>query len=205
MKNKFIVGSFVTKNTPYEDICEYFLKSSLKKFKIDHEIETIQNTNNWRRNVAEKPKVILNLLEKHKNKTLVFLDADASIEQYPALFEDIPKEYDLGYHLLDWATWYNRPDDTRKELLTGTMFFRYNERVVHLLKQWYIEAISSEQWEQLVLEKLMAHYKDDLEIYNLPVEYCYIKTMPNGDKPFVKCDPVILHHQVSRTLKKLIK
>ena len=208
--NKFIIGTFYTKETPYEDVFnKFFLQSVMQsalKDNIEWKVVAVDNQGSWIKNVAQKPKVILEILntmlEVGDTRALVFLDADSTIENFPILFNELSENVDVALHYLDWQSWY-RNGINRKELLTGTMFFRNNERVRDLVQEWYDQAIKTDLWEQQVLEKIII--RKNLTIYEIPVEYCYIKTLPNGNKPHVICDnPVIVHHQVSRTLKRII-
>jgi hypothetical protein len=209
----FVIGTFVTENSPYEQIFEEYLGKSLIKMKEAYGLDSIvvkeKHKGDWTKNVAEKPRVILDVLESmnklNDDRLLLFLDADATIERYPYELEQVGKEYDIGLHYLDWRTWYNYQNSNVKELLTGTMFFRYNDRVKLLLKEWHAKAVQTQKWEQKVLESIMENHKKNLTLYEFSVEYCYIKTLPTGREPFVKCDPVILHHQVSRKMKKVMR
>lgn len=199
--NKIVFATFYTEDTQYKEISEKYFKKSVEKYNLDYKILEYPNYKNWNRNVAQKPLAILDTLNSIPEDTcLVFLDADATIEQYPNLFFDLPQEVEIAYHVLRWDMWYNRPKDTTKELLTGTMFFRNNDRVKKLCKEWYDKAIKSSEWEQKVLQKII----DVNDIYKrwLPIEYCFIKTLPGDRKPHIKTEPVILHHQVSRELKR---
>ncbi len=199
--NNLVFGAFFTDKTMYEQICNDYFTKSIGKFKLCACTIRAMNYGNWHRNVAEKPKIILNILNNLTNADmdLVFLDADATIEQKPILFETIPKEYDIAFHTLDWKTWYGYKDSNVKELLTGTMFFRSNDKTKDLCREWYAEAIKTKIWEQKVLERILPNH--DLKIFDLPLSYCYIKSRPQNQEPLVKLDPVILHHQVSREFK----
>lgn len=207
--NKWVIGTFVTKETPYEDVCKKYLIKSLdypkdKRLKVKtFMLEIIPNLGNWNRNVAEKPAIILKQLEAlSPEQCLVFVDADATFEQYPDLFDIIPENVDVAFHVLSWRKWYGYDCDT-EELLSGTMFFRNNERVRRLCKEWHTEAVKSNEWEQAVLSKLISkHIINGLQVQILPIEYCFMVSRPGGLKPLVKCDPVILHHQKSRELKR---
>jgi len=200
---KFKVGCFYSEDTLYQQIYQDYLLKSCKKFNLDCNVLSSPNYNSWNRNVSEKPRVISEMLDLFldKGELLVFLDADCTIEQYPYLFEQIPPEYDIGFHTLNWNDWYgyNNTPPTM-ELLTGTMFFRNRKKVRELCREWYSIASKTKEWEQKVLQKIIGKY--DLKIYPLPLEYCYIKSRPQNKPPLVKLDPVILHHQVSRELKK---
>lgn len=199
-KNKWKIGTFFTENTPYEQVYLKYLRESLKKYNIPCLIDIIPNEGGWLKNVANKPAIIKRqLISMDKDECLVFLDADCTIEQYPILFDEIPKEYDIAFHTLSWSQWYGHSKDF-KELLSGTMFFRNNEIVKRLCDAWYNESKKGLVWEQKALENIINIF--DIKIYSLPLEYCYIKNRPGGLPPLVKLDPVILHHQVSREYKK---
>jgi len=53
------------------------------------------------------------------------------------------------------------------------------------------------------LQELMKKHKDIL-VYDLPIEYCYMTSLPDGRAPLVQCEPVIKHYQKSRELKRLL-
>jgi len=198
----FTIYSFYTEESPYQEITNKYLIASINKLekRIPLEIIKAQNFHHWGKNVAQKPFIILQLLDEKKDN-IVFVDADATIEQYPQLFHDIPEEYDIACHILDWDTWYKNKSHV-KELLTGTMYFRNREKVKSLCREWYIKAEDGSGWEQTILEGILEKRKD-IKIFELPISYCYIKTLPTGKEPHVKIEnPVIVHHQVSRNLKR---
>ena len=190
--------SYFTQLTVYEKVMNEYLLPSLKKWNLKYDIQGIKNEGNWSLNTTLKPKFILDMLNKH-NEDVIFLDADATIEQYPELFNDISKEFDIACHYLDWQTWYKKGN--KKELLSGTMLLRNNAKVKALCEEWYKKAFSINKWEQLVLADILEKNKS-IKIYELPLSYCYIKTLPNGKEPFVKLKPVILHWQVGREYKR---
>lgn len=201
--NKLVFGTFYTRGTPYETVVRDYFEKSLKKFNARSLITIVENKGSWLKNVAEKPKIILNQLEMlRENERLVFLDADATIEKWPRLLEEIPPDYDFGFHMLSWRQWYGYDTDTY-ELLSGTLFLKNSKAMQGLCKEWYEVALKYQEWEQAVLQKVLLNHK--VNVYELPLEYTYIKCRPSGEEPLVKCDPFILHHQASRTLKKLIK
>lgn len=194
--------SFFTLDTPYEKVMYDYLFPTIKKFGLDWYITGIHNEHSWGKNTSSKPAFILDALKNNFHKSrLIFLDADATIEQYPQLFKDIPEEYDVACHYLDWSTWYRNGE--KKELLTGTLYLRDSKAVRELVKEWDKRARASTKWEQDIFQTLLLE-RPEIKVYQLPLEYCYIKTLPNGSEPFVKCNPVILHHQMSRQFKKVV-
>lgn len=199
----FIVTALITADTPYELLAAQHLIPSLDKLKIPYYIEAMENQHNWLKNVAMKPLVILNAMEKYPNLNIVCLDVDAEVLQFPSLFNSIPEEFDIACHILDWDSWYGYSDHV-KELLTGTILIKNTEKNKELVKEWYVRSTNSIEWEQKVLQKLII--EKYIKVFELPVDYCYIKSLPNGQPPLVRVDnPIIIHHQASRKLKRFIR
>jgi len=192
-----IYVSFVSKNTVYEKVAEQYLIPSLKKWNLRYDIDYIENRGSWAENVYYKPEFINKMLRKHK-EPIVSLDADATIEKFPELFERLPNNIDLAAHYLDWHSWYGKGN--KQELLGGTLYFNYNEKILNMVNDWMIAQKKIKQYAQKVLAKMLEEHKN-INIYKLPLEYCYIKNLPDGREPLIKLDPTILHHQVSRELK----
>jgi hypothetical protein len=196
---KTLYSGYYTSGTPYKYVIEKYLKPSLEKFNLDYYIEEVPNQGNWYKNSAYKAKFIVDVMNKFSNyNNYILLDADARIEKYPKLFDKIPEEYDIALHYLSWEKIYGYKGNPMKELLTGTMLLRDKPRIRELCKEWYNKAYKSNSWEQKILSNIINGY--NLNIYFLPYEYIGIATTPRG-KPHIECDPVISHHQVSRTMK----
>jgi hypothetical protein len=207
MSDKFLLASYYTENTAYEDICKEFFIKSCNKLNLEYIVKKIPNYHSWHKNTAHKAQVILTLLEEMKknkdNRLLVFTDSDSEILEYPIFFDNIDDQYDMSLHYLDWESWY-RNGIKKKELLSGTIVFRNNEKVRALCKEWFDKAILTTRWEQTILEEIIKSY--NINLLELPIEYIYLATLPNGNKPHVVVDrPVILHHQCSRKLKRSIR
>jgi len=198
-----IIISYVTKNTPYVQVLEEHLLPSLKKWNLDYEIGYYEDRKSWAENTAIKSQFIKEMLLKHK-EPVVFIDSDATIEKFPQLLFEIPKDIDLGYfHFSWWGHWrgvWDKPDE-KLELLSGTMYFNYNEKVLALLDEWIKKVQENVQmWEQKTLEALV-YAKTDLNIYKLPAEYCCVLMQDNSIPKYIT-DPVIKHHQASRLYKR---
>jgi hypothetical protein len=200
----FIICSYYTYDTPYQGVAHEFLMPSVFERKIPADIRGIMSLGNWNMNTSYKPTYIKKMLLHHKNKNIVFLDVDAEVLSYPELFENIPEEYNIAVHMLDRDSWYQQNTGV-KELLSGTLFIRNCKESLELVDKW-IDLCASKVllWEQKLLQELLED--TGVKIYELPLSYCYIKTLPNGNEPHVKCeDPVVVHHQCSRLYRNQIK
>lgn len=198
----YYILTFATKDTPYEEVFFKYLQPSLDKFSLPYIYRLVENRKSWFKNVAYKPEVILEELNRN-SFDLVFIDVDAEVVEEPVLFEQIPKEYDIAVHFLNRFQWYGHSPGV-KELLSGTMFLRNNDKVKRLVKDWLTVSQRYQIVEQQCLEAVLK-YHPDIKVLELPIEYIWIKTLPDGSLPKVKCDkPIVVHNQISRKIKKLI-
>jgi len=195
-----MIISYYTPN--YAPVMEKYLMPTIQKFNLESDIQAVSSLGNWQNNTKFKPSFILSMLDKHK-KDLIWIDADATIEQYPALFWQIPQEYDIAVYYLDWFLhWKNKPNQPIRELVSATMMFRYNDKVMNLVYQWRQNCRDNNTgtWEQKILEQtLMKH--TEINVYNLPNEYCCILLQDNSIPKYIQ-NPVIIQHQASREYKR---
>ena len=186
-----IFCSFVSKNSPYEEIIKTHLLPSLKKWQLSYDIDYIENRGSWIANVQYKPEFIKKMLLKHKCP-IISLDADAVIEKNPVLFEEM-SNIDFGAHWLSWKEWYRKKEE-KLELLGGTLYFNYNEKILNLVEKWIKLQQENKGWAQKNLQKLVEE-DSKLYIYMLPVAYCFIET---HKFPKLRKEARIVHHQKSR-------
>jgi Nucleotide-diphospho-sugar transferase len=203
----FIICSFFTLDTPYQQVAHDYLLSSLKKVNVKSDIRGVQSLGNWQKNTSYKPQFISEILEKH-TENIVFCDADAEILSYPDLFDNIPDEFNFAAHILDRRSWYGveYSEEQSKELLSGTLFIRNNTESRAIVHEWATTVkMFSQIWEQQVLAKVLKN--NNVKVFELPVEYCWIRSLPDGRDPLIKPNgPIIIqHNQVSRTLRNKVK
>lgn len=180
----------------YEQVMKDYLLPTLIKWKLDYKIDTLPNYKDWTINVGMKSEYILKKLLEYK-QDICFIDADATIEQYPYIFDEIPKEYDIAVHYLDFYNFWHdaAPSEVNNHLISAVLMVRYNERTIKLLEKWSIEVKKKINiLEQKVLQNLIFEDKD-IKVFKLPIEYCAI-IKRDGTCP-VK-EPVIHQHQISR-------
>ena len=203
---KWLLGTFITRNTSYTEVVKKYLLTSCENVNISDRLRVVEidNYNSWLRNVAEKPNVILQLLNTlEKDDALVFVDSDASFERFPMLFDELlaNTKIDIAFHRLDWNRHYGHSNNPpTKELLSGTLFLRNNAQVKKLCEEWYEKSKSALVWEQRVLDSILS--KHNLTQYELPFSYCYIPLLPCGTETHDLCQAVIKHENISRKLKR---
>jgi len=189
--HKYVVVCFFTRDTPYAQESEG-LEQSCREHEIHCHREGYGNRGTWVRNAAIKPEFLLEMFEKHPFQDLVYLDADARLRQYPTLFDEVTA--DIGIH-------FRKRGGGRKELLSGTIYLKNNERVRAFIRAWAVEQQKRpEDWDQRVLADVLKRDGKDLNVWDIPPTYCQIfDSMRNAGAP------VIEHMQASRRFRKLVE
>lgn len=163
------------------------LKRSTDLLKIELIADRIDFRGSWQKTVSYKPEMILKYL-KCQDKNVVFVDADATIEKDPVLFDSL--DCDVAFHRLRWKS--------RNELLGGTLFFKNCDKSRSLCEKWLYECQDNfQRWDQEKLDIIISK-QDDLRILELPTEYCGIFDHPECHGK----ELVIKHWQASRRLRK---
>ncbi len=193
-QNNWIIISYYTSN--YKEVAYKYLIPSV--INLNHYIVEVPNQGDWHKNTNYKPIFIKECLEKFK-ENLVWIDSDAIINSNPIYFDQLDNSsIDFAYHLLNWETHYGRLTDKGKfEFLSGTLYFKNNEKIKILVDKW-IELSKTISPDQKSLEFAIKTY-NNINTIILPREYCYIETLPDGNKPFLIVEnPIISHYQASR-------
>lgn len=199
------IVSWYTLNTPYKEVMDTHLLPTLVKFELPYKTYPMDATQNWVQNTNLKSTVIEKALEEIDSDILV-LDADCKINCYPTLLDEIPIEFDAGFFYLDWNKWYQN-GTSKKELCSGTLFFRNRPIVKKLITDWKELTLKNngKLVDQRFLE-LALKVNPDIKIFDLPITYCWINSMPDGSEPKAKKPETVVveHYQASRTLKSKV-
>ena len=128
------VISFYTVNTGYEQEIKK-LESSLKRFKLPYHFFSYKPVGTWRKNLNYKSEAILKAFDMFPGKDIVFIDADAIVRQYPALFDELSEkqECDIGACFFKYQPRSGDPD----ELLSGTLWVKNGENGHTVIKRWH--------------------------------------------------------------------
>jgi len=185
--NQFIVVGYYTIDTLYEKEAEV-LRRSLVRHDVPHRIVGVPNQGSWALNTSYKPQFIEEMMEQYPELCIVYVDVDAEFLAYPTFFGIFSG--DIGVYEFPWTEY--RLDDTRKELLSGTLFFRNTEKVVEQVRRWGARCHQKPKtWDQIHLAEVLENNYD-----LLPPEYCKIFDKMDWCK-----DPVIVHYQASRRVR----
>lgn len=195
-----IYCSYATLNSPYITVLKTNLLPSLEKFNLPYDIAYPENGGSWQINTSMKANIIQDMLLKHK-QPIIFLDADATIEQPPILFDTL--ECDIALHYLDYNYfWKGLIGLPERHALSGTLYINYNDSVISFVNSWLEENKKFPMLlEQQNMQNVLNRFKDRLNIFNLPIEYAAIIKYDNKIPSYIK-DLVIVHHQASREYKK---
>ena len=164
------VVSFYTVGNGY-DAYAARLVESLERFGVAYRVEAIEAKGTWEGVCALKARFLLETW-KRSQVPIVWLDADAVVEQAPGLFGGI--DADFGVHR--W-TWEQGLEDFGYEMCSGTLYFGKTELARRLLEQWAIRcAADPDTWDQVHLESAWCDVSavSPLRTVWLPREYLQI-------------------------------
>ncbi len=179
--------AYYTVQTPYEEEIKH-LQSSLEEFGLPHDIQGVPNRGSWQKNTQYKALFVQNMLSKYPDKAVVYVDADAVIRSYPALFDEL--NCDIAVHH------YDNKKRGFKELLSGTVYFGATPKARELVESWVqVNKEFPDQWDQKNLAIAIERAKN-LNVAELPASYCLIFDLMKDQGP-----AVIEHFQASRRFK----
>ena len=154
-----LVVAFYTINTPYEQEVRK-LEFTCTKHGLKYHTEGYEGRGHWTANCAIKPEFILEMLTRFPDEDLLYIDADGEIKQYPKLIEKLT--CDVAAYIMKGGT-----------LLSGTLFFRNNEKVKELVNEWIKKQRQRpDRWDQYTLHETIVNHGPRLgiNIEELPSE-----------------------------------
>lgn len=165
------------------------LQRSLELHGLEHCIQQVPDLKSWGRNTNHKPQFLLQMHHRFPKRPLVWLDADARVRRFPALFAAFAtSSVQLAYH-----TW-KRGDKP----CSGTVFLGPGEWRSPYLQNWIKECTEHPTLTDQVCMARAYPYPP----VNLPEEYCWIYDLSLPDTIKVATPqhfmPVIEHMQASR-------
>jgi hypothetical protein len=193
-----IVVGYYTVGTPYEQEAAK-LKASCERLKLNYDVVGVPNLGDWQANTRFKAKFMLDMLAKHANKRLLYVDSDAIFHSIPKLF--INYSADVAVRFQDFSY-------RKNECLSGTIYMENNLKTRKMCELWLDKnkaegtgAKTFEQWNLgAVIEQMVK--TDNLVCKNLPPEYTFI--FDTMKRIYPNAVPVIEHFQASRKLKNKV-
>jgi hypothetical protein len=190
--------SYYTINTPYEQESAKLIKS-LNKLNLRHDVVGVPNLGNWQANTRFKAKFMLEMLDKHVNSKLVWVDSDAVIHSRPELFSNYDCDVAVRWQDFRWR---------KNECLSGTIYMDNNEKTREICRRWLSindnEGPNAKTFEQWNLGSVIKEMESEGKIRtrNLPPEYTFI--FDSMRKIYPNAVPVIEHFQASRKLRNKV-
>jgi hypothetical protein len=175
----WLAVAYFTRDQLYEKVIQN-LYESFKKQGVAFDSYSFENPGSWLLGTRLKPGFILDMMRRHPDKNIVYIDADAVLNGYPDMFNHMRG---------DLAAYHHR----EKEYATGTLYFKNTARVQEFVQTWIgIQDAMPELPDGPCYNKALTMFSD-LHLVKLPMTYCSIFDLP--DAP---ADAVIVHNQASR-------
>lgn len=178
------------------------LLDSADEFGIKVDISTLPQPvsylaewSDWSDVVSYKPRFILKMLDKHKDRDgILYTDADSKFARY-AEFSVFEKAH-IGFHT------FKRSKAHPTEFLTGTMYFAVTPTVRKFVEDWasitptYRKKFTPEQDS---LKECMKRWGGAISYVDPGPEWCWI----HDDFPNIygQRTPVVVHFQASRRMR----
>ncbi len=177
-----IYVSYFTEN--YREEADALI-GTLKRFDLEYDVAKILDTGSWVGNCSRKASFIAAMMGCHRNRPVVWVDADARIRRYPILLDGISGDVDVAYHLRN-----------EQELLSGTLYFAPTDMASKVVRNWWLRCdYSPHRLDQELLAEAVRIYKPNVQ--HLPA--CYVRIFDADDQG---PDIVIEHMQASRRMNK---
>ncbi len=194
MKN-FIVVSFYTKNSYYEEEIKTLIESC-EKLQIPIYTEGLECKGSWNANCHEKPLFILKQLKK-QSKPILWIDADAivcsSLDFFNHITEDVAVriEEDLS-------------EDHPYKVISATVYIKPSKEGIELVEKWceISEKRKNELTDEAALREALSYQRGKLKVLALPTSFCSIIDLEKDIKTAQK--PIITQTQASRLYQKII-
>lgn len=184
-----VVVSFYTIGTGYEKEAQRLVRE-LHLFGFEHDIEGIQSFGSWQANTQYKAKFIAGMMDKYPQRSILWLDVDSSICQYPDVFDDA--DFDLGVHKIDWAKYTPLRKD--KQLANAVIYLKNTDKVRQFVSAWIkLNTEQPDRIEMQTMAEVLDKWESKLNFHNLPASYCQIYDMMASEG-----QPVIEQRQASR-------
>jgi hypothetical protein len=197
LSNLIIVG-YYTVNTPYQNEAQKLI-NSCKRLGLNHDIVGVENLGSWQSNTRYKAKFMGDMLLKHPDKRLLYVDCDAVVHRLPDLFISYSADVAVRFQDFKWR---------KNECLSGTIYMENNLKTRKLCEVWGKinkgegpQAKTFEQWNLGAAIEQLAK-SDGLVCKNLPPEYTFI--FDSMRKMYPNAVPVIEHFQASRKYKNKV-
>jgi hypothetical protein len=184
---------FYTENSGYEKEAQRLIRSA-RRMGVKMEVEKVESTGTWLGNVNMKARYTHRRLEDLK-RDILWVDADGEFLRSPRI-EDF-QGGDVAAVYIDWT---DRPVPiTGNQIASGTMFIRYSKGGRQFAQGWESEVRKHPRDnDQISLARVLDRSKEwGFQKFYLPESYCAIFDLMED-----VVNPVILHHQASRRLKK---
>ncbi len=157
-------------------------------------VEVAKQSGGWESNTMRKPAQVKAAMQRHPDKTIIFLVVDCSVPGgYAGLERLAGTSGDVGFH---FRTKWRRSGGHRLGPRSGTMVFKPTESGRAFVDAWIKETGSAPRYtvDQTSLAVAMGRCPN-VAITMLDVSYCAI--------PDDKCaEPIILHDRASKSAPK---
>lgn len=179
MEAYLIICSYYTNDIYMRHAAE--LKKSLETFGLRFEIDQLTDLGSWMKNVQQKPAFIRSKMEKHKEETIVWLDADCVVRARPELLLG-----DLACDVAGFSARY------QGDIWGSTLLFRPTDAARTVVANWDLRVQDRPDWQDnLSLKFAIAIDTPAAKLVQIPATYAWTEWIMRSWEP--KARPVVEH------------
>lgn len=182
-----LVISAYTEGTPYAAEARR-LEATLRSNDVRHLIEGYAPRGSWELNCAFKAEFCYRM-RRELVGPICWVDADATFEGHPFLFQHLHPDTDIALHRIG------------KQTCSGTIWIGDTMGARKILAAWRDRLeFAPHEWDQRALAFALHQLDGQVKVQELPASYCRI--LDNEEQNQIAVEPpVVVHHQASRTLR----
>ena len=173
----------------YNEMIQNWIKSCISHNCNYLVIEYPEFVTNYQLSINAKPLFIKKALDMTKNKSVVYIDGDMVLRQYPSIFDLEDIDFMARGWWIDPRSSYKLDESITYDPYTfetsgGTMFFSQSDYSKKLLKEWIVQTGKQPQKADDRILSLIFNTKKfllDMKIIQLPIEYLWL-TMSYNDR-----------------------
>jgi len=179
--------------TPYMvELVESLLSIGIPKERIVASNAYIDG--DWFERVKYKPRYVQEVMQKHPETPVCWLDADAVIERKPILIEQCTADIAAA------------PRPHHNKYSGGILFFNATPIAAKIVKEWIVLTDKADNLapDEYSITSLILKHRKRIAFQELPITYCWLNSESERE-PFTDCEPVIRINDARKDIYRISK
>lgn len=176
------------------------LRRNLDDIGAPHDfVQVSKEGGGWERNTMRKPHEVLAAMDRHSDKTVIFLDVDCIVSSLKGLHELASIQGDVGLHFA--AYWRRRRwhgPDTKHWFHTGTMVLKPTAAARRFVKTWILEGENAPPFSVDQNSLIIALGKGGVTVTFLDDRFCTKRSKSSASSIIIHDTASVLNNKATR-------